>query len=86
LVLEHYANNGVLTQVIEGATPAALYGAVIAESLISRLDHAAYLGRELARAEQALATGGAYVQDRAPGEEAIGATTCTAGASCACTR
>lgn len=86
LVLEHYANNGVLTQVIEGATPAALYSAVIAEGLISRFDHAAYLGWELARADQALATGAAYVQDRAPGEDAIGATTCTAGAGCACTR
>lgn len=69
LVLEHYANNGVLTRVIEGATPTALYGTVIAEGLISRLDHAAYLGRELARAQHALATGDGYVQDRAPGEE-----------------
>lgn len=86
LVLEHYANNGVLTQVIEGATSAALYSTVIAEGLISRLDHAAYLGRELAGAEHALATGEAYVQDRAAGEEAIGATTCTAGASCTCAR
>jgi len=86
LVLEHYANNGVLTQVIEGATSAALYSTVIAEGLISRLDHAAYLGRELAGAEHALATGEAYVQDRAAGGEAIGATTCTAGASCTCAR
>ena len=67
LVLEHYANNGVLTRVIEGATPTALYGTVIAEGLISRLDHAAYLGRELARAEAALRDGEDYVQDRAPG-------------------
>lgn len=68
VVLEHYANNGVLTRVIEGATPTALYGTVIAEGLISRLDHAAYLGRELARAQHALTTGDGYVQDRAPGE------------------
>lgn len=67
LVLEHYANNGALTRVIEGATPTALYGTVIAEGLVSRLDHAAYLGRELARAEAALRDGGDYVQDRAPG-------------------
>ncbi|MDA8259191.1 MAG: tetrahydromethanopterin S-methyltransferase subunit A [Betaproteobacteria bacterium] len=82
LMLEHYANNGVLTRVIEGATPTALYGTVIAEGLISRLDHAAYLGRELARAQHALATGEDYVQDCAPGEEEIAAT--APGASCGC--
>lgn len=84
LVLEHYANNGVLTRVIEGATPTALYGTVIAEGLISRLDHAAYLGRELARAQHALATGDGYVQDRAPGEEDAASPACTGG-SCSCT-
>jgi len=84
LVLEHYANTGVLTRVIEGATSTALYGAVIAQDLISRLDHAAYLGRELARAEYALATGDAYVQDRAPGDEEATASACAAGASCGC--
>jgi hypothetical protein len=31
--------------------------------LVSRLEHAAYLGRELARAELALATGADYIQD-----------------------
>ena len=32
-------------------------------SLVTRLDHAAYLGREFVRAEMALVTGVAYVQD-----------------------
>jgi len=41
---------------------------VIDEGLISRLDHAAYLGRELARAEQSLKGAAPYVQDRAAGE------------------
>jgi tetrahydromethanopterin S-methyltransferase subunit A len=36
--------------------------------LVSRLDHSAYLSRELTRAEHALRTGGDYVQDRAPGD------------------
>jgi len=40
--------------------------------LLSRLDHAAYLGRELARAEHALSSGQAYVQDGAP-EKSISA-------------
>ncbi|MCK6544466.1 DUF4346 domain-containing protein [Myxococcota bacterium] len=68
LVLEHYTNAGVLDCVLEGRTPASLYGEVIARALISRLDHAAYLGRELARAERSLLTGDPYVQDRAAGE------------------
>jgi tetrahydromethanopterin S-methyltransferase subunit A len=66
LSLEHYANNGVLTTVIEGHTAAELYMTAIDRNLMSRLDHAAYLGRELARAEHALSSGEAYVQDAAP--------------------
>lgn len=57
----------MLDRVFTAADPAALYTTVINEALISRLDHAAYLGRELARAEQSLQSGDSYVQDRAPG-------------------
>jgi hypothetical protein len=39
---------------------------VIEKKLVTRLDHAAYLGRELARAEWALKAGDPYVQDAAP--------------------
>jgi len=69
LTLEHYTNHGVLDCVIEGATAAALYATAIERCLLTRLDHAAYLGRELARAEQSLRTGEPYVQDRAAGTE-----------------
>lgn len=72
LQVEHYTHVGVLDCVMEGVTPAAVYAALIERGLISRLDHAAYLGRELARAEQSLRTGEAYVQDRAPGETVVG--------------
>ncbi|VAW68601.1 Tetrahydromethanopterin S-methyltransferase subunit A homolog [hydrothermal vent metagenome] len=68
ITLEHYSNKGVLDRVFAASDPAALYTTVIEEGLISRLDHAAYLGRELARAEQSLRGGEAYVQDRAAGE------------------
>ncbi|MEW6489827.1 MAG: DUF4346 domain-containing protein [Thermodesulfobacteriota bacterium] len=37
--------------------------------LVSRLDHVAYLGRELARAEHALRSGARYVQDGALEQE-----------------
>lgn len=63
LLLEHYSNDGVLDVVIEGRVAAELYFPAIDRGLVSRLDHAAYLGRELARAEKALANGGSYVQD-----------------------
>ena len=67
LMLEHYTNAGVLTCVIQGRSSIALYGTAVGRGLLTRLDHAAYLGRELARAEYALRTSEPYVQDRAPG-------------------
>lgn len=83
LVLEHYSNQGVLDRMFSAQSPAALYATVIDEKLISRLDHAAYLGRELARAEQALKTGEHYVQDRAPGElEQTNPQSSSAGCGC----
>lgn len=66
LVLEHYRNDGVLDCVLEGATPTAVGATAVERGLVSRLDHAIYLGRELARAEESLRTGLPYVQDRAP--------------------
>jgi tetrahydromethanopterin S-methyltransferase subunit A len=66
LSVEHYKNNGVLTTIIEGASAAEIYMTAIERALLSRLDHAAYLGRELARAEHALSSGESYVQDAAP--------------------
>lgn len=66
LRLEHYTAAGVLDAVIEGATAAEAYSTAIERELLSRLDHAAYLGRELARAEDALRRGETYVQDAAP--------------------
>jgi tetrahydromethanopterin S-methyltransferase subunit A len=66
LSLEHYRNDGLLDVVIEGSTAAELYTPAIDRYLISRLDHAAYLGRELARAEESLHSGEPYIQDAAP--------------------
>lgn len=84
LVLEHYTNAGVLDCVIEGASSPALYAEAIRRNLISRLDHAAYLGRELARAERALERGEQYVQDKAPGAmwPATPISSCACGDSC----
>ncbi len=66
LFLEHYRNDGALDTVIEGGTAPELYCPAVEKGLVSRLDHAAYLGRELARAEQALRLGKPFIQDAAP--------------------
>lgn len=82
LLLEHYTNAGVLDCVLDGPTPAAVYGAAVERGLVSRLDHAAYLGGELARAERSLQTGERYVQDRAAGHAIVEESTkCGCGAS-----
>ncbi len=81
LVLEHYTNAGVLDCVMEAQSSPALYIEAIHRNLVGRLDHAAYLGRELARAERALETGEPYMQDKAPGELAAD----SAISSCGCT-
>jgi hypothetical protein len=73
LLLEHYSNDGRLTAVIHGRHPAELTAVAIERGLLSRLDHAAYLGRELARAEAALAPGEPFVQDAAPESAGPGA-------------
>jgi hypothetical protein len=66
LNLEHYKNNGVLTAIIEGCSAAEVYMTAIERGLLTRLDHAAYLGRELTRAEHALSSGETYAQEAAP--------------------
>lgn len=83
LSVEHYTNNGVLDVVVEGRCAAELYTPIVERGLISRLDHAAYFGRELARAERALATGDVYVQDRAPEARSEASSgTCACGIAC----
>jgi tetrahydromethanopterin S-methyltransferase subunit A len=67
LVVEHYPKEGVLELVIGGPTATAVGATAVERGILSRLDHAVYLGRELARAEESLRTGAPYVQDRAPG-------------------
>lgn len=85
LVLEHYTNAGVLDCVMEGPPPTALHATAIARGLVTRLDHAAYLGMELSRAQRAMETGKPYVQDRAPGaleEPKPALATCGCGTVC----
>jgi tetrahydromethanopterin S-methyltransferase subunit A len=67
IICEHYENSGRLAHVIEGRQAALIASTVIQEGLVTQLDHAAYLGRELTKAEIALKTGSHYEQDAALG-------------------
>ena len=49
--------------VIEGRSAKEVYEEIIRKGLVSRLEHAAYLGSELQKAEIAMLTGKEYVQD-----------------------
>lgn len=73
LIVEHYGYDNKLLHVIEGKDAPSIYSAVIANGWLSELSHAAYLGRELARAELSLKHGFKYVQDKAPGKVKGGA-------------
>lgn len=48
----------------EGLTEREIMGQILHSQLISRLDHAAYIGRELSKAESALNSDQPYVQDK----------------------
>jgi tetrahydromethanopterin S-methyltransferase subunit A len=54
--------------VIEGRQAALIAATVVERGLVTQLDHAAYLGRELAKAETALSIGLTYEQDAALGD------------------
>ncbi len=82
LLLEHYQNDGVLDVVIVGRNAAEVCSPAIERGLVSQLDHAVYLGRELARAEHALRTGHVYVQDAAPERPARQPVACGCTDSC----
>jgi tetrahydromethanopterin S-methyltransferase subunit A len=77
ILIEHYVKDGTLAHVLKGERADDLFATVIAHELVSRLDHAAYLGKELARAEQALRTGEPYIQDRAPEPHCCASDGCT---------
>jgi len=68
LLIEHYSNDGTLRNMIEGIDSASICATLIEKKLISQLDHAAYLGRELAKAELSLISDSKYTQDQAQGE------------------
>lgn len=63
--VEHYSYQNVLLHVLEGETARALYLNIVDHGWVTELSHAAYLGKELAKAELCLHHGLNYVQDGA---------------------
>jgi len=53
----------IITKMIYGTNAIALYHTIIRKKLLSRLEHAAYLGKELYKAELALQYGKDYRQE-----------------------
>jgi tetrahydromethanopterin S-methyltransferase subunit A len=63
--VEHYSYDNSLLHVIEGISPRNLYLQIIEKNWVTEMSHAAYLGKELAKAELSLSLGIPYNQDAA---------------------
>ncbi len=64
LRLEHYTPDHRMTTALLDSSARDLYLAAIRRGLVSSLEHAAYLGYQLGKAEGAMRAGRRYVQDR----------------------
>jgi len=65
LLVEHYSYKDKLIRIIEGRDARSIYLTLIRNGWVSKLDHAAYLGKELTRAELSIEHGLNFVQDGA---------------------
>jgi tetrahydromethanopterin S-methyltransferase subunit A len=63
LLVEHYSYKEKLMRIIEGQDARSIYLTIVRNGWVSKLDHACYLGKELARAEQCMRQGISFVQD-----------------------
>lgn len=68
IVVEHYNSKGELLRIIQGSSARDLCLMLIRNGWVSRLDHAAYLGRELALAETAVRQGLPYERKGGPAD------------------
>ena len=65
LQVEHYSYKEKLLRVIEGEDARSIYLTIVRNGWVSRLDHAAYLGRQLTKAEHQIMHGISFQQDGA---------------------
>ena len=65
IIVEHYSYDNKLLRTIEGKSSRAIYLTIISNRWVTDLTHAAYIGKELARAELSVKKGFKFVQDGA---------------------
>ncbi|MCL4511167.1 MAG: DUF4346 domain-containing protein [Bacteroidetes bacterium] len=63
--VEHYSYDDKLLRTIEGKDARSLYWTIVENNWVTQLSHAAYLGKELEKAELSLKIGFKYTQDGA---------------------
>jgi tetrahydromethanopterin S-methyltransferase subunit A len=65
ILVEHYSYDNKLLRKLEGKSSRDIYLTIISNKWVSELGHAAYLGKELAKAELSIKKGFKFVQDGA---------------------
>lgn len=65
IIVEHYSYDNQLQRTIQGHDARCIYSTIVQSGWVSELSHAAYLGKELTRAELSLKHGFKFVQDGA---------------------
>lgn len=61
--VRHYNKLGTLSNVIKGKKPEEIYKTIHSLGIVSRADHAAYLGTELQKAKESIKKGVKYIMD-----------------------
>lgn len=65
ILVEHYSYDNKLIRKIEGKNSRDIYLTIVSNKWVTELGHAAYLGKELSRAELSMKKGERFVQDGA---------------------
>ena len=65
IIAEYYSYDNKLLRIIEGKDAKSIYWTIIQNKWVTQLSHAAYLGKELMKAELSIKMGIKYVQDGA---------------------
>lgn len=65
ITIEHYSNDNRLLRIIEGEDARNIYLTIIENGWVMQFSHAAYLGKELTKAELSIKMGFKYIQDGA---------------------
>jgi tetrahydromethanopterin S-methyltransferase subunit A len=65
ILVEHYSYDNKLLRKIEGKNSRDIYFTIINNNWVTELSHAAYLGKELAKAELSVKKSFKFVQDGA---------------------